>query len=193
MRKMRTILAAGLAVLALSAAAALPAVAMADTADSTGTVVATTTPPPSVPATFPMIAHPSKKAIVEYRVKARVRLAAFNHDASVLRRRINRLGFIATLVHKAGGDVTHVREELKSARDYLAVSQQQAKIAAAELRLVPYFVNRKAALARANAEFKTARGSLRSARSWKQAAASDLWKLVKQYAQQSKVSAKDFA
>jgi len=193
MRPVRTILAAGLAVLALSAAAFVPALAIADTVDASGTVVATATPPASTPTTPAPVVHPTKKQILKYRAEARIRLAAFNHDAAVLRRRINRLGFIATLVHKAGGDVTHVRFELKSARDDLAQSRQLAIIAAADLRLVPYSADHKAALAKANTEFANARGTLKSARVWKRKAATDLWRLVKKFGQRSKVSAQDFA
>jgi hypothetical protein len=192
MRSIRTILAAGLAVLALAAALSVPALAMADTGDASGTVVTTTTPVPSVPTT-PVPVPPSKKLVLQFRTEARLRLAAFNADAALLGYRIGRLGTIATRVHKHGANVTQVRAELKTARSFLAQSRQQAIIAAAELRLVPYAADRKVALAKANADFTSARGTLKTARSWKKKAATDLWALVKQYKLTHTVSASDFA
>lgn len=193
MRTARTIFAAGLAVLALAAALSVPALAMADSGDASGTVVATTTPAPSVPTTPVPLPPPSKKVVLQYRTEARLRLAAFNADAALLHYRIGRLGTIATRVHKAGGDVTQVRADLKSARDLLAQAKQQAIIAAADLRLVPYAADRKAALATANAQFTSARGTLQTARSSKKKATSELWTMVKIYKMTSKVSASAFA
>jgi hypothetical protein len=184
MRTVRRFFAAGLATLALAVTAYAPVPALADTADTSGTVVATTTPPTA--------AQPSRRAILKYRAIARVRLAAFNSDAAVLRHRVNRLSWIASLVSKAGGDVSGVRAELKSARDCLAQSRQQAIVAAAHMRLVPYSADRKSALATANAEFKSARGTLKTARSWKKKAAHDLWALVKQLRMTAKFPAKNF-
>ena len=191
MRRMPTIIAAGLATLALVAASSAPVVAMAATADGGGTVTATTTAGPS-DATTLTPARPTHKAVVKYRTKARVRLAAFNATADALGYRIYRLGKIASLVASAGGDVTQVRQELATARSYLVESRAQAKLAAADLRLVPYFEERAVAKARANAEFKTARETRYSARDWKRTAATDLWTIIDQMGMTSEYPAADF-
>ena len=184
MRRMPTIIATGLATLALVAAASAPMAAMAATAGASGTVTATTTPTP---------AHPTRKAVLKYRAKARVRLAAFNVKADALGHRIYRLGKIASLVATAGGDVTQVRTELATARGYLVQSRAQAKLAAADLRLVPYFEDRVAAKAKANAEFKTARETRYDARDWKRTAAHDLWTIIGQLGITPDFAANDFA
>jgi hypothetical protein len=124
---------------------------------------------------------------------ARVRLAAFNAAADVLGHRISRLGKIASLVATAGGDVAQVREELATAHSLLAESRAQAKLAAADLRLVPYFEERAAAKAKADAEFKTARATLQVARSWKQTAAKALWTTINQMGLASEYPAIDFS
>lgn len=138
MGKVRTILALSMAVLALSAVAFLPATAMADSSDTSGTVPTTTTPLPATTTTPTPAPKPGRKLIALFRTRAKVRLAAFNADAKLLQRRINRLGVIATRVSAKGGDVTQVRTALAKARADLALAKSQAATAAADLRLVPW-------------------------------------------------------
>ena len=175
MRTVRSILAASVAALALAAVAYLPAAALADT-DTSGTVVTSATPPATTATPTP-----SAKLIRTYRARASVRLSAFNADARVLERRINRLAVLATRVHNKGGDVTLVRTQLQKARADLALARSQAKTAAADLRLVPWAVDRKAAQANADSEFKSARNTLKTARVDRRTAAKTLRPLIRQY------------
>ena len=173
MKALKTTVAAFAAILALVAALAVPAFALADDA--------TPTPPPSTVTTPAPAPHPGKKLIARYRKLANLRLAAFNADANLLRYRITRLQTVATRVAKAGGDVTAIRSQLSTASAELYQARQKAKIAAADLRLVPFASNRTAALAAANAEWKSARAELKLARADKIQAAKALWVLVKQF------------
>ena len=186
MRTVRTILAAGVATLALVAVVALPAAAFAD--EPTGTVITTPTPP-AVPVPT---AHPGKRAIATYRTISRLRLRAFNADAAILRFHINRLVAVANRVAAKGGNVMQARVDLQTARADLKLAVAQATKAATDQRLVPYYVDRKAAQARADAEFKTARQTLRNARAEKAKAAVLLRQLVKIY-KVKHVPAADFA
>lgn len=167
--------------MALVAAAYLPAAAFAD--EASGTVVETSTPPAETTVTPPATTTPAptRKMIAAYRKLAAGRLAVFNADARVLERRINRLAVLATRVHNRGGDVTAVRAQLQKTRADLALARAQAKTAAADLRLVPWAADRKAAQVKANAEFKTARNTLKTARIDRRKAARMLRPLVRKY------------
>lgn len=178
MRTLRTIVALSVAAVALGAAAYLPATAMADTGTG-GSAATTATVPPSAPTTATV--KPTRRTIVLFKLRAKLRLRAFDRDAAVLKRRIDRLGAIATRVRAKGGDVSAVRNSLQQARAELALAKAQARTAAADLRLVPWAADRKAAWAAANAEFATARDTLKTARSDRKTAAAALRILVKQY------------
>lgn len=164
----------------------IPTVAMADSVAASSVPTATTT------TSTPAPVHPSWRLVRKFRILARARMAVFNANARVLGRRLNRLAAITSLAEKAGGDVTNVRGEIRTARDDLAQARGLAAIAFGKLRLVPFSAHRKAALANANAAWKAAHAELRAARVAKQTAAHDLWALVKKLNMTSKVSVSAF-
>jgi hypothetical protein len=184
-------------VAALLAALAVPAAALAEGATETsGSVPVTVTPAPETPpatATPAPRAKPGRKLINKFRAMALTRQRSFNADVRLVTRRLNRLGTIATLAHNSGGDVTAVRAEIAAARVHLTEAKRLEIVAFNKMRLVPWAANRNAALVEANAAWKTARAELRAGRLDKQAAAHDLWAMVKQLRLTKKVSVKDFS
>jgi hypothetical protein len=180
--------ATAVAAVALTSVAFVPALAMAETTDTTATPDATATP--SVPAT--VTPKPSKRLILTYRVRAAKRTAAFSASAAYLRWRVTKLQLVATVAKRAGGDVTHIRSELTSASAGIKEARRLAKIAATDMRRVPWAANRNAALAKANLEWKLAWSTLETARIHKRIAAKELWTLVKRLKISKRVDARAF-
>jgi hypothetical protein len=186
--------ATAVAAVALASVAFAPALAMAETADATATPDTTATPStsttPSVPATA--VPKPSKKLILTYRVRAAKRTAAFSASATYLRWRVTKLQLVATVAKRAGGDVAHIRSELTSASAGIKEARRLAKIAATDMRRVPWAANRNAALAKANLEWKLAWSTLETARIHKRIASKELWALVKNLGISKRVDARAF-